>query len=68
MTTVLGQRHQSTQAATYEQTLLNVPETKVTTLTNGLRVASEDSGIPTATVSVTGFITYWILVLFYFNF
>jgi processing peptidase subunit beta len=29
-----------------------VPETKVSTLKNGLRVASEDSGIPTATVGL----------------
>lgn len=42
---------QSTQAA-YEQCLYNVPETKNTTLSNGLRVASEDSGIPTATVGL----------------
>jgi processing peptidase subunit beta len=47
-----GRRWQSTQSATYEQTLLNVPETKVSTLKNGLRVASEDSGIPTATVGL----------------
>ena len=46
----VARRWWSTQAATYEETL-NVPETKVTTLANGLRVASEDSGIPTATVS-----------------
>jgi len=39
-------------AASYDETLLNVPETKVTTLDNGLRVASEDSGIPTATVGL----------------
>ena len=49
-----NRRWQSTQAATYEQTLLNVPETKVSSLSNGLRVASEDSGIPTATVSEDG--------------
>lgn len=47
-----GSRKRSTQAATYEQTLVNVPETRVSTLTNGLRVASEDSGIPTATVGL----------------
>eukprot|EP00918_Siedleckia_nematoides_P098299 GHVU01215157.1.p1 GENE.GHVU01215157.1~~GHVU01215157.1.p1 ORF type:complete len:479 (+),score=46.86 GHVU01215157.1:26-1462(+) len=41
-----------TQQATYRDTLLNVPETKVSTLKNGLRVASEDSGIPTATVGL----------------
>jgi len=46
----VARRWRATQAATYEETL-NVPETKVTKLANGLRVASEDSGIPTATVS-----------------
>jgi hypothetical protein len=35
----------------YEDTLLNVPETRVTTLANGLRVASEDYGLPTCTVN-----------------
>lgn len=39
----------ATQAA--QQVALNVPETKVTTLENGLRVASEDSGLSTCTVS-----------------
>lgn len=34
-----------------QQVALNVPETKVTTLENGLRVASEDSGLTTCTVS-----------------
>ncbi|CAG0894193.1 unnamed protein product [Darwinula stevensoni] len=45
-------RPQSTLAATAEQTLLNVPETRVSVLDNGLRVTSEDSGIPTATVGL----------------
>ncbi len=40
----------STQAV--GQVVLNVPETKVTTLENGLRVASEDSGLSTCTVSL----------------
>ncbi|XP_077449560.1 mitochondrial-processing peptidase subunit beta [Stigmatopora argus] len=40
----------STQAA--PQVALNVPETKVTTLENGLRVASEDSGLSTCTVGL----------------
>lgn len=31
---------------------MNVPETRVTTLKNGLRVATEDTGIPTATVGM----------------
>ncbi|OXB64510.1 hypothetical protein ASZ78_012773 [Callipepla squamata] len=39
-------------AATYAQTLQNIPETNVTTLDNGLRVASEESGQPTCTVGV----------------
>uniref|UniRef100_A0A673CLD4 Mitochondrial-processing peptidase subunit beta n=1 Tax=Sphaeramia orbicularis TaxID=375764 RepID=A0A673CLD4_9TELE len=34
------------------QVALNVPETKVTALENGLRVASEDSGLPTCTVGL----------------
>lgn len=33
-------------------TLLNVPETKVTQLENGMRVASEDSGLETCTVGI----------------
>ena len=37
---------------TFEQTLLNVPETRVTAIKNGLRVASEDYGQPTCTVGV----------------
>uniref|UniRef100_A0A672T9N2 Mitochondrial-processing peptidase subunit beta n=1 Tax=Sinocyclocheilus grahami TaxID=75366 RepID=A0A672T9N2_SINGR len=40
----------STQAVS--QVDLNVPETKVTTLDNGLRVASEDSGLTTCTVGL----------------
>ncbi|KAL9838817.1 LOW QUALITY PROTEIN: cytochrome b-c1 complex subunit 1, mitochondrial [Geothlypis trichas] len=39
-------------AATYAQTLQNMPETQVTTLENGLRVASEESNHPTCTVGV----------------
>ncbi|XP_062441683.1 cytochrome b-c1 complex subunit 1, mitochondrial isoform X1 [Rhea pennata] len=38
--------------ATYAQTLHNIPETQVTTLENGLRVASEESNQPTCTVGV----------------
>ncbi|XP_034721252.1 mitochondrial-processing peptidase subunit beta [Etheostoma cragini] len=40
----------ATQAA--HQVALNVPETKVTTLENGLRVASEDAGLTTCTVGL----------------
>ncbi|XP_064931777.1 cytochrome b-c1 complex subunit 1, mitochondrial isoform X1 [Columba livia] len=39
-------------AATYAQTLQNIPETQITTLENGLRVASEESNQPTCTVGV----------------
>lgn len=34
------------------QKVLNVPETKVSRLSNGLRIATEDSGIPTCTVGL----------------
>uniref|UniRef100_A0A8C6Z4E9 Cytochrome b-c1 complex subunit 1, mitochondrial n=1 Tax=Nothoprocta perdicaria TaxID=30464 RepID=A0A8C6Z4E9_NOTPE len=37
---------------TYAQALQNIPETQVTTLDNGLRVASEESNQPTCTVGV----------------
>jgi len=40
----------STQAAA--RVVLNVPETRVTRLDNGLRVASEDSGLSTCTVGL----------------
>uniref|UniRef100_A0A914WGA2 Mitochondrial-processing peptidase subunit beta n=1 Tax=Plectus sambesii TaxID=2011161 RepID=A0A914WGA2_9BILA len=42
----------SSASSAVRECLLNVPETKVTTLDNGFRVASEDSGLPTATVGV----------------
>ncbi|KAM8929022.1 mitochondrial-processing peptidase subunit beta [Lycaon pictus] len=45
-----GSRWRSTQAA--PQVVLNVPETRVTRLDNGLRVASEDSGLSTCTVGL----------------
>lgn len=48
---LITQRWRSTKAATYEQTVLNIPETRVSALDNGLRIATEDSGIPTCTVS-----------------
>lgn len=41
----------SSRAATYEDTL-SIPETKVTTLKNLFKVASEDNASPTATVGV----------------
>merc|ERR1711972_112747 len=36
----------------FKQCLLNTPPTQVTVLDNGMRVASEDSGVPTATVGL----------------
>nr|KAF6319988.1 peptidase, mitochondrial processing subunit beta [Myotis myotis] len=45
-----GNRPRSTRAAA--QVVLNVPETRVTRLENGLRVASEDSGLSTCTVGL----------------
>ena len=47
----------STGFVSFLQSLLNVPETKVTVLSNGLRVASEDSGGSTCTVSGPSLIT-----------
>jgi len=43
---------QTNSTVTFEQTLLNVPETRVTAIKNGLRVASEDYGLSTCTVGV----------------
>lgn len=40
--------------ATYAQALQSVPETQVSQLDNGLRVASEQSSQPTCTVSGVG--------------
>ncbi len=42
----------SSAAPTYEEVLNNSPETRVTTLSNGLRVATEDYGLPTCTVGI----------------
>jgi processing peptidase subunit beta len=36
----------------FKQTLANVPETRITELNNGVRVATEDSGLKTATVGI----------------
>jgi len=47
-----GRKWQSTAAEAYKQKLVNVPATQVTVLESGLRVASEDSGAPTATVGI----------------
>jgi len=45
-------RCMSLAAAQFKQTLLNFPSTEITVLDNGMRVASEDSGAPTATVGL----------------
>ncbi|XP_065828961.1 mitochondrial-processing peptidase subunit beta-like [Oscarella lobularis] len=45
-------RFAASTAYSFQQSLLNVPETKVSALDNGLRVASENSGIPTCTVGL----------------
>ena len=43
------------------QSLYNVPETKVTVLPNGMRVASEDSGLSTATVGIGRVLLYQLI-------
>ena len=46
-------RHRSALAsANLHQVLVNSPETRVTEIANGLRVATENSGLPTATVGI----------------
>ncbi|CAG5117691.1 unnamed protein product [Candidula unifasciata] len=47
-----NRRWRSAKALTYEQAVLNIPETKVTTLNNGIRVATENTGIITSTVGL----------------
>uniref|UniRef100_A0A8D8UCC6 Mitochondrial-processing peptidase subunit beta n=1 Tax=Cacopsylla melanoneura TaxID=428564 RepID=A0A8D8UCC6_9HEMI len=44
-------RCQATKASLAEKSV-NVPSTQITTIDNGLRVATEDSGAPTATVGI----------------
>lgn len=39
-------------SGSYEQLINTMPETRVTTLSNGLRVATEDYGLPTCTVGI----------------
>lgn len=45
-------RSASSASNSYEHALNNMPETRVTTLSNGLRVATEDYGLPTCTVGI----------------
>lgn len=42
----------SLSGVSFKQTLANVPETRVTEIGNGVRVATEDSGLKTATVGI----------------
>lgn len=46
------QRYKISEAANLKKVLLNIPATHVTKLDNCLRIASEDSGAPTATVGL----------------
>ncbi|RWS11172.1 mitochondrial-processing peptidase subunit beta-like protein [Dinothrombium tinctorium] len=48
------QTRSATQLAnvSYRQTLVNFPETRVTAIDNGIRIATEDSGLKTCTVGV----------------
>ena len=50
MVSILPNRAQTTEPITYQQALENVPETRLTKLETGFRIASEDTGLPTATV------------------
>lgn len=36
----------------YKEILINVPETRVSELSNGVKIATEDTGLPTCTVGV----------------
>lgn len=47
---VFGRSHRLLATRAAQQVALNLPETRVTSLENGLRVASEDSGLSTCTV------------------
>ncbi|KAJ6639891.1 Mitochondrial-processing peptidase subunit beta [Pseudolycoriella hygida] len=46
------QRFKSTHSSDFKAALVNIPATECTSLDNGLRVCSEDSGAKTATVGV----------------
>jgi len=48
----LPSRQLANRSPSHEQLLHNLPETRVTTLSNGLRVATEDYGLPTCTVGI----------------
>lgn len=46
------QSAQQPAAMPANETVLNVPETQISTLKNGIRVVTEDSGIPTCTIGL----------------
>lgn len=48
----IARRWKTSQAVSYKQSIINVPETRVSTLSNGFRIATEDSGLPTCTVGL----------------
>ncbi|XP_073973010.1 ubiquinol-cytochrome c reductase core protein 1 [Rhodnius prolixus] len=50
--TKIAKQFKSTQAPKLAETLVNCPPTKTTTLENGMRVATEDTGAPTATIGL----------------
>ena len=47
---MVPKRTESTQPFTYQQAIENVPETRISKLDTDFRIASEDTGLPTATV------------------
>lgn len=51
-TAKLATRSLSAKAGPLKDYLLNVPPTEVSVIDNGMRVATEDSGAPTATVGL----------------
>merc|ERR1712179_245981 len=56
-------------AMSYKQALANAPPTRLSVLNNGLRVASEDSDAPTATIGVfinNSYYSYFLGVSFFF--
>ena len=49
---VCRRNRSSLASASLRQVLVNVPETRVTEISNGVRVATENSGLPTCTVGL----------------
>lgn len=50
--TLVRRSRSALASASLNQVLVNVPETRVTEIGNGLRVATENSGLPTCTVGI----------------